>query len=100
MQSPRQTLQTLAARVLAGASPEEAVLVAWPLVCGSAVAERASATSFEAGTLRVRVPDRGWQCQLESFSRQYAQKLSTFTGTSVERIQYEIAPASSAPNNL
>jgi hypothetical protein len=91
MQSARQDLQSLAARVLKGTEPDEAVLLAWPLVCGAVVAERAQAAAFDSGVLRVRVPDRGWQSQLESFSAQYAHKLSRLTGAAVTRICYEIA---------
>src|SRR5207302_5277504 len=91
MQSARQDLHSLAARVLKGTNPEEAVMLAWPLACGSAVAERSQAVAFENGTLRVRVPDRGWQSQLEAFSTQYSHKLSSLTGSVVSRICYEIA---------
>jgi hypothetical protein len=99
MQSTRHDLQTLAARVLKDAAPEEAVVLAWPLVCGSAVAERAAAVCFESGTLRVRVPDRGWQSQLEAFSRHYMDKLSRISGVVVSRIEYEIASVSPHPQN-
>ena len=91
MQSARQDLQFLTARVLQGAAPEEAVPLAWPLVCGSVVAQRAQATSFEGGVLCVRVPDRGWQSQLEAFSAQYVHKLSRLTGVKITTIHYEIA---------
>lgn len=94
MQSARQDLQSLAARVFKDAAPEEAVVLAWPLVCGSAVAERAKAIAFEDGTLRVIVPDRGWQMQLEAFSAQYADRLSRLAGLVVNRIIYHTASAS------
>ena len=98
MQSARQNLQALAARVFKDATPQEAVVLAWSLVCGSAVAQRSEALSFENGTLRVRVPDRSWQSQLEAFSAQYVEKLSRLTGASITRIAYEIesAPAVSS----
>jgi len=99
MQSARHDLQTLAARVLKDAAPEDAVVLAWPLVCGSAVGERATATCFEQGTLHVRVPDRGWQSQLEAFSRHYMDKLSRISGISVNRIEYEIASVSPDQQN-
>ena len=95
MQSARQDLESLAARVLKDAAPEEAVVLAWPLVCGSAVAERAKAIAFEDGTLRVIVPDRGWQMQLEAFSAQYTDRLSRLAGVVVNRIIYQTASASS-----
>ncbi len=90
MQSPRHDLQSLAARVLKDAPAEEAVVLAWPLACGSAVAERTLAVVFQNGTLRVRVPDPGWQSQLEDFSPQYKAKISQLTGINVERIRYEL----------
>jgi hypothetical protein len=99
MQSTRQNLQSLAARVLKNTAPEEAVLLAWPLVCGSSVAERATAIRFENGTLSVCVPDRGWQSQLYDFSAQYSEKLSRLTGVVVERIRYEVAGAEPARYN-
>jgi predicted nucleic acid-binding Zn ribbon protein len=90
MQSTRQHLQSLAARVLKDAPADEAVVLAWPLACGSAVAERTQATVFQNGTLLVRVPDRDWQSQLEDFSPQYKAKLSQLTGIAVERIRFEV----------
>ena len=95
MQSARQDLQSLAARVLKDAAPEEAAVLAWPLVCGSAVAERAKAIAFENGTLRVVVPDRGWQMQLEAFSAQYSDRLSMLAGVVVNRIVFQTASNSS-----
>jgi hypothetical protein len=35
----------------------EAPLIAWPLVCGSAVAERTRATNFRDGILQIEVSD-------------------------------------------
>ena len=90
MQSARNDLQRLAATVLKSAPPEEAAVLAWPLVCGSAVAARTQATEFQNGTLTVRVPDRGWRSELQSFSAQYIQKLSAVCGVSVHRIVYQI----------
>ena len=90
MQSARQDLGKLAARVLSGADHSEAVVLAWPLVCGSAVARRAKASTFYDGTLYVLVPDSGWRSQLQAFSPQYSEKLSKITGAEVRRIQYEV----------
>ena len=90
MQSTRESLHVLAARLLKDVTPEEAVVLAWPLVCGSAVAQRTEALSFENLTLRVRVPDRSWKSQLEAFSARYVEKLSRLTGASITRIAYEI----------
>ena len=90
MQPARRDLQSLAARVLKDAPKEEAVLLAWPLACGSRVAERTRAVDFQDGVLRVQVPDRGWQSQLEAFSLQYRHKISELLGVTVHRIAYEV----------
>ena len=90
MQSLRRNLGSLAALVLKDAPREEAVPLAWPLACGSAVAARTQAQEFANGMLRVRVPDLGWKAQLESFSPQYCQKLSELCQVKVERIFYEV----------
>ena len=89
MQSARQDLQTLAAHILRNSDPAEAVVLAWPLVCGTAVAERVRAIAFENETLRVTVPDKGWQVQLEAFSPQYLHRLSKLAGVPVRQILYE-----------
>ena len=90
MQSTRNDVNSLAARVFKNAPAEEAVVLAWPLACGSAVAERTEAFSYQNGILRIRVPDRGWQSQLEDFSPQYKAKILSLTGVSVERIRYDL----------
>ena len=90
MQSTRHDLGKLASRVFSGADASEAVTLAWPLVCGSKVAQRAKASAFYDGTLYVFVPDPGWRSQLEGFSAQYTKKLSDLTGADVHRIQYEV----------
>jgi len=90
MQSARQDLHAIAARVLKDTDPADAVVLAWPLVCGAAVAERVRAVAFENETLRVAVPDKGWQSQLEAFNPQYLHRLSNLAGVAVKRISYEI----------
>ena len=90
MQPTRNDVNSLAACVFKGVPAEEAVVLAWPLACGSAVAERTEAFSYQNGILRIRVPDRGWQSQLEDFSPQYKAKILSLTGVSVERIRYDL----------
>lgn len=89
MQSARHDLNSLAARVFKDASPEEAVVLAWPLACGAAVASRTQAFAYQNGILQVRVQDRSWQSQLEDFSPQYKAKILRLTGITVERIRYD-----------
>jgi hypothetical protein len=89
MHSTRSDVERIYSRVFAGASPEEACILAWPLVCGAGVAERTEAVGFCNGVLVVKVSDRSWKSQLESFALQYAHRLSAIVGTTV-KIEYVI----------
>lgn len=66
----------------------EAALVAWPLVCGSAVAERTRAVSFAAGVLRVEVADAGWKRELQSLAPRYVATINRYVGQQVQRIEF------------
>jgi Dna[CI] antecedent, DciA len=68
----------------------EAPLLAWPLVCGSAVAERTRALDFTGAALRVEVPDAGWKRELQSLAPRYLATLNRYAGQKVERIEFVI----------
>ena len=55
MEQAGSGLEKIVAQSLRLAPRAEAPLMAWPVVCGSAVAERTRALSFEDGVLRVEV---------------------------------------------
>ena len=57
MESVRTGLRQIMQDLLRARPPEEAVLLAWPLVCGKEVATRTTAASFSDGTLTVEVSD-------------------------------------------
>jgi hypothetical protein len=68
----------------------EAPLLAWPLVCGSAVAERTRALDFKDAVLRVAVPDAGWKREMQSLAPRYLAALNRYAGQKVERIEFVI----------
>jgi hypothetical protein len=68
----------------------EAPLLAWPLVCGSKVAERTCALDFVGTVLRVEVPDSGWKRELQSLAPRYLATLNRYAGQKVERIEFVI----------
>lgn len=70
--------------------PAEAPLLAWPLVCGSAVAERTQAVAFADAVLRVEVPDAGWKREMQSLAPRYLATLNRYAGHKVERIEFVI----------
>jgi hypothetical protein len=68
----------------------DAPLLAWPLVCGSVVAERTRALEFAGAVLRVEVPDAGWKREMQSLAPRYLAQLNRYAGQKVERIEFVI----------
>jgi hypothetical protein len=66
------------------APPSEAPLLAWPLVCGSVVAERTRALEFIGTALRVEVPDAGWKREMQSLAPRYLAAMNRYAGQKVE----------------
>jgi hypothetical protein len=77
----------------------DACLTAWPLVCGSTVAERTRALDFADGVLRVEVADAGWRRELQALAPRYVAAINRYTTESVQRIEFAIAlqPGASQP---
>ncbi len=71
-------------------------MLAWPVVCGSAVAERTSALSFQDGVLRVEVPDAGWKSELQALAPRYVASVNRYTSQVVRKIEFIIAPSGNA----
>ncbi len=67
-----------------------APLLAWPLACGSAVAERTSALEFSGGVLRVEVPDAGWRAELQHLAPRYLAVINRYAARPVSRIDFVI----------
>jgi len=84
-------LDKLLAQSLRLAAPDEAPLLAWPLVCGSAVAERTRAFSFQSGVLRVEVADAGWKSELQGLAHRYVATINRYTTEAVYRIEFVVA---------
>ncbi len=68
----------------------DAPLLAWPLACGSAVADRTRALEFTRGVLRVEVPDAGWRAELQRLAPQYLAVINRCAAQAVERIHFVI----------
>ena len=83
-------LQKLMADAVKRMPAEESPLMAWPLACGSDVAEKTRAVAFACGVLTVEVPDAGWRSQLWSLSTQYKSLLKSYTGQEIERIDFVV----------
>lgn len=91
MESVRHTLQRIMADALKKMPQEEAVLSAWPMVCGAAVSRNTRALQFSDGTLTLEVADRTWRTQLQDMQRQYCSALTKISGHEVEQIYFVLA---------
>ena len=83
------TLEKLVARTLR--RTDDAPILAWPVACGSAVAGRSRAISFDSGLLVVEVPDAGWRAELRHLAPQYVAAINKCSAIPVERIEFTIA---------
>ncbi len=93
MEPVRTGLRQIMQDLLLARPVEEAVTLAWPLVCGQEVASRTSAVSFSDGTLTVEVPDKVWRNQLQSFTSRYISGYEGYFGVLVKTVQFTIKPS-------
>ena|ERR1700752_1198510 len=93
-------LEKIVAQSLRLAPREEGPLMAWPVVCGSAVAERTRALAFKDGVLRVEVAGQRWKAELQALASRYLAVMNRYTTETVRRIEFVLAPAESADKNL
>ena len=83
-------LESVISKALRRAPADEGVLLAWPVVCGSAVADRTRAVSFAQGVLCVEVSDQGWQRELRSLAPRYLAAINRYCSARVERIEFVV----------
>jgi hypothetical protein len=89
MEPVRTGLRQIMSDLLRARPAEEAVVLAWPLVCGKEVATRTQAVSFANGTLTVEVADVNWRNQLQSFVPKYLSGYEGLLGQVVKSIRLE-----------
>lgn len=92
LQQAGSNLEKIVAQSLRQAPPAQAPLMAWPVVCGSAVAERTQALSFEKGELCVAVPDKRWKSELQTLAPRYLAAINRYTVEAVSRIEFVVLP--------
>jgi hypothetical protein len=91
MQQAGSGLQKIVAQALRQTGAEESALLAWPLACGSLVAEKTRALALEDHILRIEVPDRGWRDQLKSLAPRYLATINQYSSGRVLGIAFVIA---------
>jgi hypothetical protein len=83
-------LEKILVQSLRLAPSSEAPLLAWPVVCGSGVAERTRALSFENGVLRVQVASARWNAELQSLAPRYLAAINRYSSEPVSRIEFVV----------
>jgi Dna[CI] antecedent, DciA len=83
-------LERVVTRSLRNAPVGQGPLLAWPLACGSSVAERTRALGFADGILRVEVADAGWRKELQTLAPRYVAAINRYVSESVARIEFVI----------
>lgn len=99
MEPTGSELDKIVAKSLRQMPPAEAPLMAWPVVCGSAVAERTRALSYVDGVLRVAVPDAGWRSELQTLSPRYLTAINQYTISIVRKIEFVVTRSDNAAAN-
>jgi hypothetical protein len=92
-------LEKIIVRSLRQAPPAQAPLMAWPVVCGSTVAERTRALNFEDGVLRVEVADAEWRSELQVLAPKYLTSINRYTTQIVRGIEFVVARPANADGN-
>jgi hypothetical protein len=83
-------LENIIARALHRAPPSESALLAWPVACGSAVADRTRALGFSNGILQVEVADNGWRRELANLAPRYLASINKYSAVPVKRIEFVV----------
>jgi hypothetical protein len=99
VQQAGSELEKIVAQSLRQVPRAEAPLLAWPVVCGSAVAERTRALSYLDGVLRVAVPDVGWRSELQALAPRYLAVINKYTVEIVRRIEFVVSRPENATAN-
>jgi hypothetical protein len=91
MEQVRTGLRNIMSGLLRAQPVEEAVALAWPLVCGKEVAGRTRAVAFAEGALTVEVPDATWRAQLMRFIPRYLAGFAELLGPVVREVRFKTA---------
>ena len=81
-------IDKVVAGALRRASPQDAPVLAWPVACGPAVAERTRALDCRDGILRVQVQDASWRNELQALAPRLLGAINRYA--TVKRIEFVV----------
>lgn len=90
MEHMRSGLRRIMSDFLKTQPPEEAAVLAWPVVCGPEVASRTRAISFSEGRLTIEVPDANWRNQLAAFTPRYISSLDELLPSLIKEVKFQV----------
>lgn len=90
MERASDGLENILAKALRRARSADSAMLAWPIACGSAVADRTRVLSFSDGVLRVEVANAGWRRELASLAPRYLAVVNKYSATAVKRIEFVV----------
>ncbi|RSL16407.1 uncharacterized protein DUF721 [Edaphobacter aggregans] len=91
MQGMRDLLKGSLRRSLHAMRDEDRLAVAWPVVCGKALAERGSVVGYADGLVHVEVADGAWLRQMMSMKAQLVGEMARIAGVKVVGIHFEVS---------
>ena len=100
MEPVRTGLRQIMQDLLRVRPAEEAVLLAWPIVCGKEVAARTKAVSFSEGLLLVETQDATWRNQLQTFTGKYISGYEGLLGPLVKSVRFEVQRSAASNQQL
>lgn len=90
LQPAAKGMENVVASSLRNVPKSDGPVLAWPMACGSVVAERTRAVEFRGGVLRVEVPDAGWKRELQGLLPRYVAALGRYSGQKIEGIEFVV----------
>lgn len=90
MEPARAGIHKIVTELLRQVPADQAIGVAWGLVCGRTVSEKTKALRLDEGVLRVSVPDEGWRSNLGSFVPRYVELLQPMLSQNVHSIEFVV----------
>jgi uncharacterized protein (DUF849 family) len=90
MEGMRGLLKGTLGSSLRSLQEEDRLAVAWPVVCGKAMAEHGTVLGYAGGVVRVGVEDGTWMRQMMTMKRQLEAELALIAGVKVTKIHFEV----------
>lgn len=101
MQALRDLMRRSLARSLDGATPEDRLHMAWPLVCGSGLASKAEVLHLDReGVLHVRVTNSLWRDRFFEMRTRLCEDLRRVANVPLSGVHFTTAQNFTAPPNF